>query len=284
MSYLLNLNPAFFSKFEYSNNGLRTYHEELDNNPTLLVTIGDSWTWGDSLDGLHTPEKREWKDSPNRTKLVYGAILKKLIDNCDWINIAWPGTANTWIVDTALQMQLIVKSKKYQRIVVVCTLSDGGRESRQNNDLYLNSGKNLLDFSRDVEARQFDQLASLDESVELIVGRNFTVSFESNVNKIKNHLPLNWMQVNNIHAPIMPEVPTWYFNTYPTRMITKDKQWFDQTAFERSNLVTDYLMASPLHYKLYSKHPTEESHVHWANYIFNYINGSVAESGLLQQS
>lgn len=58
------------------------------NKNNLLITIGDSWTWGDSLGDLSVDY---------RSKHVYGRYLSKDLD-CDWINYGWCGAGNNTIL------------------------------------------------------------------------------------------------------------------------------------------------------------------------------------------
>ena len=52
----------------------------------LLITIGESWTWGDSLED----------HGYNRLDCVWGNKLSTMLDT-DWINIARKGASNLWI-------------------------------------------------------------------------------------------------------------------------------------------------------------------------------------------
>ena len=55
----------------------------ISSGDTLLITIGESWTWGDSL-----PD--------NRLKNVWGYRLATKLQ-IDWLNIARCGASNFWI-------------------------------------------------------------------------------------------------------------------------------------------------------------------------------------------
>jgi len=73
---LLELDSGFFSHFTIQEStGRQIFHEDISGKPNLIVTIGDSWTWGDSIDGINPFDKL---DSPKRLENVYGAhIIKK---------------------------------------------------------------------------------------------------------------------------------------------------------------------------------------------------------------
>lgn len=53
----------------------RDYYHEVDRGSnTLVVTIGDSWTWGDRL-GKTT---LEYDDRDYRTSHIYGALISRM--------------------------------------------------------------------------------------------------------------------------------------------------------------------------------------------------------------
>jgi hypothetical protein len=82
----------------------------------LLVTFGDSWTWGDELD-LGT-----------RTELAYGNTLAKKL-NYDWLNLSVPGAGNQYIgVLFSEFVDFAVNNTKYNNIICVVTLTEVGRE------------------------------------------------------------------------------------------------------------------------------------------------------------
>ena len=61
------------------------YHAEIHNRDTLVITLGDSWTWGTSL------------QQNLRLQQVYGALIKNQLD-ADWINIGCQGWSNSFIL------------------------------------------------------------------------------------------------------------------------------------------------------------------------------------------
>ena len=88
------------------------YYEDIKNNDTLLVTVGDSWTWGSGLD--------------NRLDQIYGRHLANLL-SADWVNIAYSGIDNITAV-SRLSKFIAGLEKQYKNIQVVITLTESGRE------------------------------------------------------------------------------------------------------------------------------------------------------------
>ena len=107
--------------------GKEWYHEKSIGSDTLLITVGDSWTWGDSLG------KTDFKfdDRDYRINHIYGTRLSEMID-CDFINIGIPGGSNLYILDYLVRT-LENLNKKYNQRHIIFTLTESGREL--NNDL-----------------------------------------------------------------------------------------------------------------------------------------------------
>lgn len=103
-------------------NGREWYHERSVSSDTLLITVGDSWTWGDSLGKTSL----EFDDRAYRIEHIYGTKLSKMLD-CDFINIAIPGGNNLYILDY-LMRTLKNLNKNYNKRYIIFTLTESGRE------------------------------------------------------------------------------------------------------------------------------------------------------------
>lgn len=87
------------------------------NQDTLLVTFGDSWTYGDDL----TPNN----DREYRLENVFGNQLSKRI-GADYLNLAVPGSGNQWtpvLFEEFVQLEL-----EYKHIVAIITFTEVGRD------------------------------------------------------------------------------------------------------------------------------------------------------------
>lgn len=273
---LLDLDYSFFSNFiicytDINNNNRYTYHEDIRGTDTLLVTVGDSWTWGDSLDGIDPVDKI---DSPKRLVSVYGYHLKNLLNNCDWINIAYPGTANQFIVDSAERFIEISKKTNYKKIILSVGLTDYGR------DVYCHRYPNESIHSRFIsrEAEHFKKLSKITEysNINVIVGRNFTNTFLENTQLVKHLLPNRWVDVSAEHWKPESTPPVCYSTILGKDVILTrdDKQWLLDNIVPGAESMIKFLNECPLHYKKATKHPNEQCHQLWANYIYNYIVNS----------
>lgn len=231
-----------------------------------LITIGDSWTWGDSLE----------ENGHDRLTSVYGYHLSKLL-NADWENIAECGASNAYI---AQQYNEVVNKNHDDEILIVCTLTEVGRDFNINefdeDRDYIQDLRNVKTFS-EVQNKQSEWVENkfnLNNPYKTIFGVNF---IDSNYTKL-DVLEKSWLRIITEHTgqtyiPNVYTVLSWTFDLLETAydFTNCDRTvWLhDQlNAIEKANKVVDILMESPLNYKKASKHPTPLAHKLWANYIY----------------
>ena len=118
---------------------------ELDNkSDSLLITAGDSWTWGGAL------------DDDKRLDQIYGRILSTLLKS-DFINIGLCGGDNISIID-AIEKTIQNLKKSYTDIYVVVTLTELGREFKNS----LLTEKNLYELLRGDSWPTYNELFDID--------------------------------------------------------------------------------------------------------------------------
>lgn len=260
----------------------------IDNkSENLVIALGDSWTWGDSL-----------KDRENQ---MYGKLLSDYY-NADLINVGCPGWSNSWIL---LNGQVILselkKNNQYKNIYVIATLTENARDlgSVKSFDFAYYAWENKLTLTKDlyqhvldvIEDYWVDQLQSLismsDDRFVFFVGQNF-VWHKVYDNKIKQ-LPrtvttdVNWIEVladsQNLSRPIRTNLVTGHiFHTLDlinSDMSIKDTIYFKEfilPLMDKANLVNRWLDCSPMNYKKDSKHPNAAAHQLWADHIIEKIS------------
>ena len=96
-----------------------TYDVRIGNNPSLCVTIGESWTYG--------------SDISERLKHVYGSVLSRKLD-ADWLNLGIPSAGNLFVRDKVSELVRIISLMPYDKIYVVCLLTEAGRELDSSRD------------------------------------------------------------------------------------------------------------------------------------------------------
>lgn len=246
----------------------------------LLVTIGDSWTWGDSLtpalanNGFDVPgfEETHW-DYEARKKYCYGAHLSKHL-NADWINYGFPGYSNVYILERFAHTLRSSLMEQYDEIYFVLCLTETGREHA-----WLPVPETVPDMPTDQYAAQLEQwlidclyteYGDRDLS-KLIVCRNFTKSFDSTEYHTKHLKP--WIQINWEHEPTDQTLDQ-ILVTGPGTQIGIDPLWFlesyeDYLVRHHDNLngLYSFLEQSRHHSSKATKHPTPESHSLWADYL-----------------
>jgi hypothetical protein len=172
------------------------YHEEYNNNENLLITIGDSWTWGDHLGSI------DWDtvyDDPVRLQSIYGKKLSSRL-NADWVLIANPGCSNYWMLEKLklFRSQLLELKNKYKKIYIVVTLTEDLRECRYHDEceytadyysIIVNS-LNLQDFLAKVEKKLFLQFNNEFDilGIDSKITRAFTDIWPNNKQYLERYL------------------------------------------------------------------------------------------------
>jgi len=268
-----------------------THSESNIEGKNLVVSFGDSWTWGDSLNNskIHPDNDNE----EYRLNNVYGGLIAKKI-NANFVNISFPGAGNYWILDRFrifVDKQVKQLSKQYENVYVVITLTEIGRLlefekytnelSIDNHDDYNSVLKNLEKFDFDIIN---DLSKNLPSNIKVFVGRNFTDTFDDNKKLLTNvrYIKDTWLDLlfkeqnfsykkNCRIVSIIGHEP---FYNYMTNNVSNKwhfKDWFTTNILEPGLERITLLEKSKLNYKKATKHPTEEGHAIWANYLETYI-------------
>lgn len=97
------------------------YFERSLNCDTLVISVGDSWSWGAGLQSDNDSDNIEY-----RTSHCCGSIVADRT-NSDFINIGFPGYSNMLHIRSAFDI-LNRLQKSYKKIFVILTLSESGRD------------------------------------------------------------------------------------------------------------------------------------------------------------
>lgn len=152
------------------------FHERIRGKDHLLVTIGDSWTWGDSLGPINIDSDDIWDDYDHRTTNIYGYHLSNLLD-CDWVNIAICGASNLPILLEAHKFLTTIE-KQYSKVTVVITLTESGRELTSNNILNKEADYNFIKGSSWPSFKEVIAGNNLDIVLNECYESNYTVGYE----------------------------------------------------------------------------------------------------------
>jgi hypothetical protein len=260
----------------------QTFYNLKRNSSRLLITSGDSWTWGDSLG--QTSLENNCDDYEYRIAHIYGSLMAQQL-NCDFINIARPGASNIAIHDMLANV-LAKLDKEYDHIDVCITLTELGRELIGdpiwiNDTLDYTSLNNFLSSYEATMLSKFQILFDQYPKINFLIARNFTSTFNENLNIVK-HAEKTWVEVLSENQDI---------NMYPNSirlmtglamgplekfLINKQlKKLFKRELVEllyQGSEGIDWLEESKFNYKIYSKHPNEEGHRLWADYLLTCLD------------
>lgn len=105
------------------------YYESIKDCDNLLITVGDSWTWGNYLGNITSAKVNEGIDLDDfeyRTSHIFGTILANKL-NYDFVNFGICGFSN---IDLIYKVDDFIKNihKPYKKIQVTLTLTESGRE------------------------------------------------------------------------------------------------------------------------------------------------------------
>jgi hypothetical protein len=249
----------------------------------LVVTIGESWTWGDSLGKT---QHRVYDDKECRLAHVYGGQLADMY-NADFLNIAKPGESNLWI---AKHFNFFVDNHDelpYDDIIVVLTMTELGREFNGDLDCdrdYVTDLKDTLtltDFFTKLSSYVADEiLAANTNKIKLLIGTNFV---ESNYPDRLQVLEKSWVDIIAEELQISVDKPcyvvgSWVFERFHQMLEFTPKynrEVFLQDMSQHMDVAkirTNFLLDSKFNYKKASKHPTPEGHTFWAKYLYNSLN------------
>jgi len=285
-------NPGSPYWSDYFKTDTNWYLEKKSNRSKLIICFGDSWTWGDSLGNTNLHNGID--DVEFRSNNIYANWLANDVD-ADFVNCAIPGIFNFWIHD---RLQILLNhdiqrlSEQYEKIVIVVTLTELGRDFvfdryQQEFGAFYNWKTSSTVEEILIQAERFDFLkikyiqSKLPDTCNMLVGRNFTNTFDQNLNIVDNLLPKNWAQI--IFEPQGFE----YYNNVRMmshgvgnfdEFIVKEnlnsveyKQWMTSVILPSGKKQIDLLEQSQYNYKKASKHPTPQGHKMWADYLLNYI-------------
>lgn len=166
-----------------------------NNSDTLLVTIGDSWTYGLELD--------------DRLQQVYGRIVSDSLQ-ADWLNIACPGQGNFWITERFVEAVKLVKTLDYKKIYVICVFTEIGRSIVSHLDGFINyrrwlsqyNGSDIHnDFLKFVNVEcinRINEYAITDPRIVLRIGTTWQDPLGFSVEK--NCFESTWLEVIKQHV------------------------------------------------------------------------------------
>lgn len=253
-----------------------------NNSKKLIVTIGDSWTWGADLstdDNLTV-----------RNNDVYGAIIAREL-SADFLNLGQCGSCNLHIIERIKEMHNLITLLDYETIQIICTYTEVARSFNSEYD-------RTVDYYKWFASLTFEELADFDQilnyhnglfqqdvltlletypHVKIISGNNFTdpIGITS--------LPKTWIQLiaeellNEDYVQPCYIMSHWVLDKLPA-IITEFAPDINQTKLKEWMIVLlgrasqrKLLTINP-QYFAGANHPRQQGHRLWANYLLDNIS------------
>ena len=247
-----------------------TLYNFINNNSNkLIVTVGDSWTYGAEL------------DSQLRLKQVYGRLVSDQL-SADWLNLALSSFGNFWMADIIEELANVIPKLKYDKIYIICVFTGVGRWFNTQFDQHIdyvtwfkNNIQKTEDFDKLLVMLNTNCVSRIKKSllnfnhVELKIGTNFVdaIGFDDlNTDEI---LPTPWYQVlgynddKKVYTCIsyirideaIHFVDKKYHSTF--------KQWLIEIVNKSSGRIELFNDSK----KFKNGHPLVDGHRQWADYI-----------------
>jgi len=262
--------PNYFTIASSKNSHYLTETNTFDfvnrNSDILLVTIGDSWTWGADL-SLNDNEEF-------RINNVYGNIVSGKI-NADWLNLGLNGSNNFFIAEKAEEVGKIINQLGYKKVYMICTFTEIGRSFDSHHDRYIDYIKwfnnnhidNFLQFLNATCVNRIKKVAQ-EHSIKLIIGTNFVDAVGIDTDVL---LPIPWFRLLGIECPIKGYSGTTGVNRLQTVLQfvnnnTEYKKWMIDLITQAKYV--DRVSGSQ---KLIKQHPNTGGHKIWADYVLEHI-------------
>ena len=126
--------------------GLKLFDFVDRQSDTLIVTIGDSWTWGTDLTNcdLGCAHFMRLPDDDYRIKHVYGNVVAEAI-GADFLNLGESGSGNWYIVRKMQELQNLHTFLNYKKILIFAVWTELGRDFDSHHDVDVDYRSWLLD-------------------------------------------------------------------------------------------------------------------------------------------
>lgn len=255
--------------------------EKIQAKKNLLICIGDSWTWGDSLGGTNS----DFNNKEVRYTEFYTNRLAEKLES-DWLMIAWCGTSNTWIMQ---QYGIIKKAiedgyyKNYENIYVHVCLTELFREIVIAKKIIAKKINDIKTFE-DLSKSYFDitVLKRLNKLLPIPKFHSFSKNFwdidlncdqYNFVNSTWQDLLFKKQKINyKIITPMVSGIAITPFREYCKENNLKDiLRGFKQQTKHMIELVR-FFDESKFNSVNATRHPTAEAHQIWADYLYNYYS------------
>lgn len=169
--------------------GKNPYNFVSRNSDTLVVTIGDSWTWGADLTQMldYNLHIDRMEDDAYRLENVYGGVLSKILGS-DFLNLGESGSGNWHIARKLNELSKISHELNYKNIIIISVFTDTARDFNSLDDVNIDYRSWLLDnitkdyksydgllafINQQISEKIYNSVQTLDKRYKVYFGTNF---------------------------------------------------------------------------------------------------------------
>lgn len=241
----------------------------------LVVTVGDSWTWGSGVSFGN-------KDEQFRRNNVFGNLVSTAL-HADWLNLGLNAQGNFWIASMVQELTNLIPELDYDHIYVVCTFTGVTRWFNTQYDHHIdyknwfkNTAPNfdqlLVMLNQQCVSRIVDSLSG-HGNVTLKIGTNFVDAIGFDSISAEQLLPEPWYKLLGcsdselVFADVFFERISQAIEFIEPQHHTAFKQWVLELINKSEHRLG--LMTDPD--KFWKFHPRANGHQIWAEYILKEI-------------
>jgi|TARA_R110001592_G_scaffold359913_1_gene667452 hypothetical protein len=298
----ITLDQDNFKHFFSSVGPLHSHHEHPEwpydyvdrGSDTLLVTIGDSWTWGSGIDPSWTVPYQDLthistKENDFRVNNLYGNLISK-DRGWNWLNLGFYAMGNQWIADKVFELRGLVPHLEFKKIIVMCVLTGTARwfhtwqDGRTDYKTYFANNAMteiqhyenfLININKEVIG-QITHLANSAGNVRLLVGTNGVDHCGFDPLREEQIIPLPWYRLltdtklNGISVDIdsikyLPSIENYLSSDQKFAF----QKWM-MTKIDQAEKQTD-MIKQMHHASTDGFHPNHNGHRIWAEYILQKV-------------
>jgi hypothetical protein len=263
MKLSTHLLPTYFTIADSTNSHFQIPTNCFDfvdrGSDTLVVTVGDSWTYGEDL------------NTATRLQDVYGNVVSQQL-GADWLNLAQSGANNFFIAERVEELGELVPELDYTAIYLICTFTETGRSFDSHHDAYIDyvswfQHNDIDKFLAFLNAECYNRVCAVAKQhhMTLRVGTNFVdpIGFPVNFTAWFRQLGIACSALSCVgHTGVsrLGSVEQFVNNR------KQFQQWFSELIDVSAH--TDTVCRSPV---LFNAHPTASGHKIWADCILESI-------------
>lgn len=249
------------------------------NKKNLLIVVGESWTYGETMKGIATAIRKF--NFHTQLEFCFGSRLALILDT-DLYQYAVPGNCNFYMFTELDRILKHVSSYNYEKIYVCQQMTEPSREqalivqlkekSHRLADLIQPTRKmtfeQWLEEYDEIFFDQYESIISQYKNLDCILWKNFCKINSKNTNRKFKIIDKTWIEYSATMLGKKIQSPS-FFTAGWIETIT---ELYTNVIFDRPKILNEFdqieesynfIKANSLH----SHHPNEFGHLLWAQYL-----------------